>query len=547
MPAFVSRAQQNQLEELSEVPYSGPWGGVQSELPLDRIEPYGLYDIVNMICRKGALSTRPGFTTLSTFPHNGPTLGIFDFFDSSGTRHQMAISDTRLFEWVGGTQTWLEIPGVLFTGGPTQLWSATTNNYLMLFSQGVDKIQAYDGIAIAVAPVSPNAPAAKFLEEYNLSLIAANTVEGGVSFPQRVRWAGPGDPTDWVSLNAGLEDLKNNFGPITGIKKIFQTAFIFQFRGITQMIATGNGLAPFQFIPIGSNNRGCIMPYSLAANGGEFACYVGNDNIYQFDGSNANPIGDMPLGQNRTRLGARSRIFADLSVADPLTVNGYISTSFAGVPFNAYWLNIPGISSWIYNFDEQNWFRATWAKKLLSMGTFDRKALIRIKDLVGPISAQNWTPATLNSSGILDQVMLGFPDSQGGMDFTSRSEQPWSATSGQLTFGDLRHQHNVKKLRVCFQDNGRGILTMTVTGIQYPDPNATLDPSGQPVSTNNNQQSMSQTLYVGNGSGQTITRVLDFNVPGQYIIWKISGDPGQPIDLVEVAPVFDVGGEQRGG
>lgn len=315
------------------------------------------------------------------------------------------------------------------------------------------------------------------------------------------------------------------------------------------MIPTGNGLKPFQFVPISSNNRGNIMPYSLGSEGGEFVCYVGNDNVYQFDGTNANPIGGMPLGQNRTWIGARRRIFADLSVADPQTVFGYVTTSIAGHDFNAYWLIIPGISTWIYNLDEQNWFRATWINTVLCMGRFARNSLIRILDLVGPISAQNWTPATLNSAGPLDGVALGFPATLGPgyIDFSSRSELAWSATSGQLTFGDLRHNHNVKSVRVVIQDNGQTTFDLTLTGITYPDPNAATDANGQPISTNNAQQSQTQRVTMGNGSGQSVTRVLDFDVPGQYIIWQVSGFQSSPLDLIEVAPIFDVGGEQRGG
>src|SRR6266853_457694 len=171
MPAFQSREQQNQLEELSEAPYAGPWGGIQSEMPLDRIESLGLNDILNMICRKGALSVRPGFTMLPPFPDASPTLGLFDFFDSSGVRHQMGISNIVLYEWQGGPQTWVKIPGPALTGGSTQLFSAAVVNYKFLFSQGVDKIMSYDGLSGAYAVVSPNAPSAKYLLELDFKLV----------------------------------------------------------------------------------------------------------------------------------------------------------------------------------------------------------------------------------------------------------------------------------------------------------------------------------------------------------------------------------------
>src|SRR5205807_10364160 len=133
---------------------------------------------------------------------------------------------------------------------------------------------------------------------------------------------------------------------------------------------------------------------------------------------------------------------------NPFSVYGYITTMVGTTYYNAYWLIIPGVSVWAYNFDESNWVRFTYGKTISVAGRFSKQTGIRIIDLSGQIFAQNWTPVTLNVSSPLDGFLLGFTDGTPGyVDFTNYSEQGWLISSGQLNFNDLRHQHNCKKFR----------------------------------------------------------------------------------------------------
>lgn len=547
MPNFQDRAQQARAEEQFEFPIRGPFGGIQSELPPASIESFGFSDMLNMILRKGTASVRPDFTALTLIPNpQEPIVGIADFFDKNGVRHQVIITPTRLLLWNGAGQTWTQITGAL-TGGATDIFEWAVVNYKLLFSQGVDKVQVWDGITVGFAAASANAVAAKHLMEINNYLVVGNTVEGGIVFPQRMRWTSPGDTTDWTSLSAGVLDLLNDLGPIQHLVKLFQAGYAVQQYGITQIIPTGNGLNPFNLSPIASNNHGCIYPNSPAHQGGEFICYVGIDNIYQFDGTQAFPIGDMSI-DGRKRLGARRRILADLATVDPVSVYGYITTAIAGNDYNAYWLTIPNNATWMFNFDEQNWTRFTYGKNLSTIGRFSKSGIPRIMDLVGRIMDQQWTPATLTATSPLDGVLLGFKDGTPGyVDFTNYSGQAWSITSGQHTFGDLRHQHNVIKFRIVIVDQGQVQFSLSVTGVVYPDPNALLDANGQPISTNSNKVTKTKVITMGNGSGQEVTRIIEMQVPGQYITWSLSGLAGVPASFAEITPIFDVGGEQRGG
>ncbi len=531
MPAAQQR-EQLRSEELHEFSIVGPFGGVQSELPLTEIEAYGFADSTNVLFRKGAAYARPGFTALPAFPAptNEPVLGVFDFFTINGTRVQGVFTTTRLLRWDGAAQSWVNITGPGFTGISTQLFAWDVIGYKLCFTQGADKVWIWDGITASYSQSSANAVAANNLAEIGLHLMVADTIEAGVRFAQRYRWTGSGDPTDWTSFNAGVNDNLNNLGPVNGLIKLGQSGFGFHQKGIVQIIPTGIGIAPFAFVPIVNAEIGDIAPHSLDAfnrEGVEQAAFASLDNIYIFNQSSLIPIGDQPI-DGRRRLGARSRIYADLLSVDPRTAYGFVTNSINGQIFNAYWLAIPNVSVWVYNFDEGNWTSFTYVKKTMSLGNFFKAGVPRIIDLVGTIANQNWTPATLVNTNPFPGLALGFSDGTVGfVDFTNFSELGWQVVGAKHIFGDRRHKHTIKKFRLTILDQGQATYTVSIT--------------------NDRNVTETKMATIGNGSGDVISRVVEFNITGLRLQWKVSGPTNSPGAIVEFCPMFDVSGEQRGG
>jgi hypothetical protein len=530
VPAFVDRAQQNSSEELDEFSNVGPFGGVQSEVPLDQVEQFGQIDILNMLLRKSAAETRPGFTALHALPApaNEDIVGIADFYTNAAARIQTIQTLTRLLQWDPTAQNWVNIPpgsGAL-TGGTGDLFTWTVVNNILCFCQGVDNLKGWDGIAGTFTNLSASAFPAKYLMELETHLVTGYTIETGTPHTQRVRWSGSGDPTDWVSPSSGINDILGDLGPITGLTKIFQSGYVFHQWGITQMIPTGIGTNPFNFIPLTTRARGNTVPYSLAAAGEEFACYVGKDNIYKFNGTNSEPIGDHPIQGNK-RVGARSRIFADLASINQATVVGYVSDTINGQVFPAYWLVIPTVAVWIYQLDEQSWFRLTYTDTISVLGRFFRAAGITWADLIGTWQQQGWSWASLAAQNPYDSLLLGFNDGvPGNIDFTTISEQAW-LMRGVFLMADVRHSKTVKKFRVCIFDAGPVTFTVTLT--------------------NQFGTSVSQTVTMGTGSGNNISQILALSITGIRINWSISGVAGQFLQIVEFAPMFRTAQEQRGG
>lgn len=523
--AQIQDREQVRSEELYEASLTAPFGGVQSELPLTEIESFGFADVKNFILRRGAAYIRPGWTALPPFPltPNEPIMAIADFFNFTGARIQVVITPTKLWQFVSGG--WVQITGPAFGGNSTQLFAWDVLNYQLLFSQGVDKIWSWDGIAATYIQVSPNAPHARYMAEIGLHLVAVDP-----SFPQRYYWSGIGDPSDWISFNAGLNDVVSNLGPINGLIKIGQIGYGFHQNGIIQIIPTGIGTAPFAFPPIINASQGLIAPYSLDHfddQGREMAVFLGVDNVYTFDGTSIEPIGDMPISDRR-RLGARSRILVDVMAVNPLTIYGRVTYSINGIPFRAYWLVIPGISVWVYNFDEGNWTSFTYNKTIKTIGNFFKNSQIRIIDLIGTKGSQTWTPATLQQNNPFEGFLLGFDDGTAGyVDFTNTSEIDAVITSGKCIFGDRRHKHATKKFRLSFIDFGSTVFTITLS--------------------NEDRQSETHSFTLGSGTGDVLNYIQEFKITGLRIQYVISVPALSNTAIVNLAPIYDMAGEQRGG
>jgi|SRR2546429_384228 len=527
----VQQREQLRSEEYAEFPITGPFGGIQSELPLDQIETFGFADSPNFLFRKGIAYVRPSFAVLPAFPINpgSPVLGVADFYTKNGARIQTVLTSTNLFQWNPGTQTWTQITGPpAFSGSATQIFTWDVLNNQLCFSQGADKIFIWDGIAASYTQVA-TAPATNHIAEIGLHLMTLNNLEGGTQFTQRYRWSGIGDPTDWTSFSSGANDNLNNLGPGQGLLKLGQYGYGWHVNGIIQIQPTGIGLAPYFFSTIANASVGEFAARTLDhfnKDGVECAVYVGFDNVYIFNQSSVIPIGDAPI-DGRRRLGARSRIFNDLISGNPANAYGYVTQNIKGQVFNAYWLIIPNVSTWIFNLDEGNWTRFTYQGVQTVMGKFFNPTGVRIIDLVGRIQDQSWTPATLGTNS-LDGIILGFNNGRVGyVDFTNYSEQPAQIKSGKHVFGDRRHKHTVKKFRLVVFDQGSVTYTITVS--------------------NNSGYSETQNVTLGNGSGDSISTILGFNVQGLRITWTCSVPAGQPGAVIEFCPMCDISGEQRGG
>ncbi len=568
--------------EQPEFPVSGPFGGIQSEAPLEAIEQLGFADADNIMFRLGAARVRPAFGTCQQatpwsgiLPVTAPYLvtvrqlsgtvvgltgvvkdlgtdnmhgqvgggyenwtGFFDFYGSGEDRFQVATTNTQVY--FNSPSGWIRLY-VLLHGNNKQFMSFAVVGQQVCMSNGVDPIYVWNGatkiLKTAWDPVKVEtiAPPTRYMFEFGNHLIALNTIEEGGHAYQRVHWSGVGEPLDWTSLGSGTNDLFNDLGPIRGGMKLGLYGFVFQQFGFVKMQLTGNGLQPFFFQPISSRSKGLAIPRTLAANGETSCLYVGEDNVYMFDGASHQPIGDMPL-QGRAKSGARQYIFSDLAATQGTYTKpgafsdgfGFVTMNINGTPFNAYWLVIPGVAIWILNLDEMNWTRWTINGLASCIGNFLTKTVVRVADLVGTVATQEWTPATLNNDNPFTNVVVAFGDGTLKMfDFSGWSEKPWLIKTGQMQYDDPRHSSVTKKLRLQYTYEGDANI------------NLTFENERDEVFT------FGSTKLKGTRMGKTYKTILPVNLAGELVEMTISGDAGVPFVMNSFAPTYSSGGEVR--
>jgi hypothetical protein len=460
----------------------------------------GFADCLNMLLRIGVAIPFYGRTIYTPDPAGNPVLAIFAFFTATGTRRQGVITSTGIWYWTGSGFTNVSGPGALVNNIVT--W--TVVNGTLLFSDNYHQIYAWNGNTGTFAVVSANAPIAAYLMELDFRLVVANTIEGGVGYPQRVRWTNSLDPTDWTSQNAGFQDLGGDLGPIQGLAKINQQGWVFAFDGEHQMQLTGNGLSPFYITPYGSKGKGLRLPYTLSTFGEEGACFVGQDNVYMFDGFQYTPLASVRSSSGQ-QFGARTSLFLEMATIASRLAFGLCVESIEEAQLRSYWL-WTGTSVWVYNFDEQNWTRATFTDTPNILG-------ITPNPHPGPD---------------FDGVALGCTNGKYELfDATKVPDQPWSMTSGWIPFQDQRHNKHVTGLRIVYRDRGSVTLTVTFTN----EKNVVFAPTPQPT--------------IGGNVQPLQEYIVPVNVSGVMLQWKLSGPAGVAIDIIEVAPYYQTGGEYK--
>jgi hypothetical protein len=521
--------QQLSTEELLEKSLTGPFGGIQSELPVSLIEDYGFADCQNIAFRFGTAQHRPTYVALPALPNLlfGEFVTTFaTFYDSLGELQQVVFTNGgRVLAWNGIAFTALTGPAL--TLSTTAPFATAVINQKLCFSLGgpfgTTQVYTYDpqGGPGVYTLSSANSQEPLFLAEIGLHLMTLNVNVIGTGLkPQRYQWSGAGDPTDWTSFSSGINDQLIDLGPGVGLQKLGQYGFGYHPNGILQIIPTGLGTSPFAFVPIVGAKMGPRFLWSLQklnVGGVDSSIFAGSDNIYFFNQTSIQSIGDAPIGERR-RLGARQRIMADLARSSVFFLtNSFATRDLAGAPYLSYWLlsikNAGDPSQcpiWIYNFDEDNWTRWIFNKVPRAIGSF-----VQTVGAFGP--------------SLSERVGISFSDgSLGYLDFGQAGpETSVSIKSGKYTYNDRRHRHTNQKFRLVFTDLGSVTWTLTLT--------------------NEAGQSAQQTATLGTNSNDDLSYIFTVKLAGLRIQWTLTAPSGSQFKIVEFTPMYDTSGEQRGG
>lgn len=228
---------------------------------------------------------------LLSFPKDGNSIAVYNFqSDSWGSPLPLAPA-----------------PGEVALND-FQHWSVVNTLNLVVWAATNHQLRVYAPVVSAYNPLVPiplpgNAQVlqhdlpfrlgAMVLLAFANRVIAVRVDENGTLFPTRVRWCANGQITKWNPTNdgAGFLDVRETTNmPLTGAFVLNAQAYLTKARDIIAFVSTGDSTKPFVAQPL-NQGRGYIAPHSIATS--DYIAYgVGADNVYAWDGSSLQAIGD---------------------------------------------------------------------------------------------------------------------------------------------------------------------------------------------------------------------------------------------------------------
>lgn len=379
-----------------EIPFQGPWKGIDVSMPENMLDPAATPNASNWIVRAGELRSRPRQSQiLPQLPDKSQITGHTAFADSNNVIHTCVVSTSGLWQlsanWKNAPTSPKKVWALVqkFSGAnfpapanPVQFQLFVNN---LFFVNGSPNVWNWGGItpnaftiksalnSVAIYDTTHGMSAgAYFIGELNFQVIILNTVEqvyqqGVQYFPQRVRWSASGlpytytyaqngtptlvggwDPT--VNTSAGYNDMLDVPDSITGFMTIGTTGFIFRVNGITEMTAINSGVLPFDFNHLWASERGIgnVYPWSIA-NYGPVGFFVATDDIYEVSLGGFQKVGGK----------ARNAIYTDIGNAIAAPIASIFPSWNATYPYLTYQLSIPVSANeckvWNYFVEDQCW------------------------------------------------------------------------------------------------------------------------------------------------------------------------------------------------
>lgn len=235
----------------------------------------------------------------------GVLMAMDNYYKYNGDGYLMAITTTHAYAYDPENNVFRDITGAVSLQGTTDYPVVTENaqNYFV-FTNGVDAIKYWDGEAAAIADLpglddcegGVTSVRCKTLLYFKNFLILGNTVEDGDPRPQRIRWSCLGDITKWKNVEndinqsqAGWADLTDDVSWVQAMRPLADYVVVYKERAI-QLINYVGGNDVWNKWPaiIGT---GALATKALVDLGDEHI-FVGNDNIYSFNGRDPAIAGD---------------------------------------------------------------------------------------------------------------------------------------------------------------------------------------------------------------------------------------------------------------
>ena len=153
----------------------------------------------------------------------------------------------------------------------------------MYFCNGADTPKKFDGsTCIDILNLPGTTFVARLVAIFNNHILLMHTTEDGVTFPQRVRRSDTGDPTEWVTGNAGFNDLLDKSDHIIATEELGAYQIVYKERSTVRIEFINQTGRLFDFKTT-LNEDGALSVLSVAKLADRHIVF-GNKSIYEYDG-----------------------------------------------------------------------------------------------------------------------------------------------------------------------------------------------------------------------------------------------------------------------
>lgn len=260
--------------------------------------PGVLVDVTQLIpSEKGMISAPSAVSVSGLDALPAQCRGAAVLTNTAGTRRTIAGTQTKLYEL--SASTWSDVSGGTYTGSSENRWSFAQFGNAAIASNDTERIQAstsgtFSGITAA--------PVARFIVAAKDFVVAFNTNDGPASAtygdsPDRWWCSGFQDHTDWtpnVATQCNTGRIIGSGGELTAAAVFGANIVAYKSRQMFLGQYVGSPVVwQWDAIP---GEQGCVGPEAVVDIGGSHI-FVGEDNIWQYDGTRPYPISQGSIRQ----------------------------------------------------------------------------------------------------------------------------------------------------------------------------------------------------------------------------------------------------------
>lgn len=381
--------------------------GLDFSLPSVEIDDKSFSKCKNVEFYSGEICKRNGYLELGgDIPLDSSIMGLKQFFDYSGNQYFLAFTTDYSYKYNTTTEEWDDVTksATVFTGDTDDFFesenmydddSATMKFFI---TNGVDVPQVWNGTGLfADATVPASLTKAKYVIDFQHYLLYLYVTVGGSVFPQKIYWSAQGLPEDFTTSGTGNNNLAKGTDFITGAKIFKNNLVIFKERSITLVSYVG-GTNPFSFTENAVEDIGCPTARTACSIFGAAIIFLGNNNVYIFDGYDCRPVGDKIWKEFSSKINME-----------------YIYKAHAVLleKSNLYLLFAPKVGStvcnsiWIWNYLKDAWSYWEFDANITSTGLYKSSSALTIGELTEKISNLTWRLGDTAISKSSPNIILG--------------------------------------------------------------------------------------------------------------------------------------------